>query len=435
MTGKRRAGRPAASPTPSTPSGPSTPPARSNDAIVIAPRKTRRELRAERRRQRRRRLGGAGLAAVVVGGIVAAAAIGFGVNTVTSSSGPPPRTQTTLLLSLVLAGKSASVSALLAHDPKAMGGVEILVPSRLITDVCGYGSQRFGDITTLPGGQQLARAAMSQVLGGVTVDSEWMLTTGQLAALVNAVGGVTVTVDTDVIARSAGGGGTLVVPKGTQHLDGAHAVDFATYIAPGEDSTANLSRFQSVFQAMVDALPVTTAQLAQVLSSTGGTAGVGTGPLAGLLAGLAADDKAKSLLPIDLPTQAIDSGGSQPAYRIDPAATRQLVEAQLGASLPAAARQGRSTVLVQNGVGTPGLVETACSRLTTGGFAIAGSGNADHFGYVKSQVIVFDSTVAAAELGDRVARLLGLPTGDVLASTQGQNVADVVVILGRDYRR
>jgi hypothetical protein len=73
--------------------------------------------------------------------------------------------------------------------------------------------------------------------------------------------------------------------------------------------------------------------------------------------------------------------------------------------------------------------------LLPAGYGFAGSGNAANFNYAKSQIIVYDTGVAGAKLGDDIARRLRLPYSDVVASTQGQNVADVIVILGRDYRR
>lgn len=397
------------------------------------PRMTRRQARAERRRQRRQRLGIAGIVAIVVAGLAIAAGIGFGVHSVTSKSGPPEDRQQTTMLTLQSAAGNAIVTMLIAHDNTAKQGLELLVPSRLLTDVCGFGSQQFGNIIGLPQGQSLASRTLSQTLGGVTIDSTLTMTPDQLTKLINSVGGVTVDVDVDVIQQQAGTGGVVLVPRGNhQHLDGARAVEFATYVAPSEDPSAALARFQAVFEAAVMALPPKTSQAANVLSAAG--IGGDLTSVANLLVGIAADDRAKRLLPIDLPTQVIDAGGSQPSYRVDQGKTDQLVKAQLAPSLPKSASGKKTTVLIENGAGTPGLVLSACNRLLPAGFGFAGSGNAPNFNYATSQVIVFQSTVAAAQVGDRIAQLLGLPLADVVASTQGQNVADVVVILGHDYK-
>jgi hypothetical protein len=110
----------------------------------------------------------------------------------------------------------------------------------------------------------------------------------------------------------------------------------------------------------------------------------------------------------------------------------------LARSLPATAGASRPTVLIENGAGPSGLVESACDRLLPAGYGFAGSGNAPNFNYPTSQIIVFPKSdsdaVRTARLGNDIARLLKLPEGDVVSSSQGQNVADVVVILGRDYR-
>jgi len=426
MTGKRRAGKPGKTPPPVA--APAT-----GAATTIAPRKTRSEQRAERRRQRRRRMGAGGIAAIVVGVLIAGAVGGFFAHQATSGSSAPKDLESTLLVTMEGSDGSAIATLLAAHDVKAKQGLELLVPSRLITDVCGFGTQQFGQIIGLPGGEQLSRRTMSQVLDNATIDGSWTFTPDQFAKLVNNVGGVTVDVDADVLAQQ-GGSTVVVVPAGKQQrLDGARAVAFASYLGKGEDATAVLSRFQTVFQAVVDALPSKTGDATGVLAGAGVRAGVPTDKLAALLTALAHDDKAQSLLPVDLPTKPIDSGGGATSYRTDPTELDKLVQARLSASLPQRSGAKKPTVLIENGVGTSGLVSSACDKLLPAGYGFAGSGNAPNFNYATSQVIVFSDTVAAARTGDDIARLLKLPTGDVVSSSQGQNVADVVVILGRDY--
>jgi len=429
VTGKRRAGKPG-KPAP-------LPPVSSATTAVIAPRKNRRELRAERRRQRRRRLGVAGIAAIVLAVAIVGAAIGFGVHSATSGGPSTKDAQTTVLVTLQGDDGNATASLLAAHDTQQKQGVELLVPSRLITDVCGFGTQPFGQIIGLPGGSRLASRTLSQVLGGVTVDGTWTFSKQQLARLVDAVGGVTVDVDTDVLQQQ-GGSTLVVVPAGkAQHLNGSRATAFASYQGSGEDATAVLTRTQSVFQAMVDALPTKPDDAAKVLASAGVQATVPLDTLATLLTSLARDDKGNALLPVVLPNKPIDTGGGATSYRVDPTELTKLVHAQLAQSPPPGSQQKKPTVLIENGVGTSGLVGSACDRLLPNGYGFAGSGNAPNFNYATSQIIVFPKSdadsVAAARVGNNIARLLKLPEGDVVASSQGQNVADVVVILGRDY--
>jgi hypothetical protein len=423
VPGRRRRGR---SPQPSAIQG-----------AVVAPTKTRRELRVERRRQKRRRLGAVGIAAVVVAGLVVAAAVGFGVKQATSSNHPKAQGQTTVLLSLAGADGTATETALLAHDDRTHHGVELLVPGRVLTQVCGFGNQQLGQILALPNGQALSRTTVSSLLGGVTVDASWVLTAAQLAKLVDEVGGINADVDADVIQQRADGSRVLVVGQGGgQHLNGSQAVTYATYLRKGEDALANLVRLQNVLDGIEAALPQNASAVAKIVQSLGGGASstLGADRLADVLVGLAADSQHSNVLPTALPVIKIDSGGTQPSYRADSQQIATFVHANLAASLPASARTAHKSVFVQNGVGTPGLAASACDQLVKAGFAFAGSGNAQSFGHAQSVVLIFDHSVASAELGDSVARALKLPLNDVQVKDIGQNVADVLVILGKDYK-
>ena len=365
-----------------------------------------------------------------------AVAVGFGVKRATSDDKPKLQGQTTLLFALVGSDGTAQETALLAHDDRTRKGVELLIPGRLLAEVCGFGNQQLAQILALPNGQRLSRATVGSMLGGVTVDGSWVLTTTQLATLVDKVGGVTVTVDDDVIQQRADGSRVLVIAKGRQLLKGSQAVAYATYTRSGEDAVANLVRLQAVLDGVAAALPRDASAVAGIVRSlgSGATSSLGADRLSAMLVGLAGDARRDALLPTALPVVKIDSGSAQASYRIDAEPTKTFVEANLAASVPASARDEHKRVFVQNGVGTPGLVATACTRLVDAGFAFAGSGNARQFGYEKSAVLVFDRSIAMAELGNSVARALRLPVSDVAVSSTGQNVADVLVILGKDYK-
>jgi len=424
VPGKRRRGR---SPQPSVIQGP----------VIGAPTKTRRELRAERRRQKRRRLGAVGIAGVVVSALVVAAAVGFGVKQATSNGHKRPAGQTTLLLSIAGTDGTATETALLAHDDRTHHGVELFMPGRLLTQVCGFGSQQLGQILALPNGPALSRATVSNLLGGVTVDGSWVMTTAQLAKLVDTLGGVTVDVDTDVIQQRPDGSRVLVIGRGDgQHLSGSQAATYATYLHTGEDALANLVRLQNVIDGIESALPRDAGTVSKDVQALGSSASstLGADRLADLLVGLAADSRHNNVLPTTLPVIKIDSGGPLPSYRVDSQQIMTFVNANLAASLPASARIARKSVFIQNGIGTPGLAASACDKLLKAGFAFAGSGNAQTFSNKPSLVLVFDHSVASARVGDSVARALGLPVGDVRVQDLGQNVADVFVILGKDYK-
>jgi hypothetical protein len=416
------------------------PPAQPPVEAVTLPPLTRRQLRIDRRK-RRRKAGAAGIAGVVVLALIIIAAIAFGVHKAVTNNNhhAAAQSQTTVLLQIQGPDRNALGSVLLAHDPAGGGsGDELLVPSQLITDVCGVGQVTFGQTLASANGPEVSRQAVSAALGGITIDGSWVLSTTLFAKLVDAVGGVVVDVDTNVLSRGPNGASLLDIPQGPhQRLPGAKAVEYATYRASAnEDAAAQLARLSDVVDAMIRALPATAAGIKGVLGQLGpgGSSTLGADRLATLLIGMAHDDsRPGGVLPIGLPTTLIDSGGP-PSYSVDTAATTALVERRFKPSLPPVRPGPKITVELRNGVGSPGLVATACPRLAAAGLVYAGQGNAATFNNATSEVQIASDSPADRAAGARVARALRLPAGDVRLAQVGQDQADVVVVLGRDYR-
>ncbi len=86
-------------------------------------------------------------------------------------------------------------------------------------------------------------------------------------------------------------------------------------------------------------------------------------------------------------------------------------------------------VIVYNGVGTPGVAGEAAQQLIRSGFRVVDTKNADTFDYAKTQVVVQHKDMTA---GKAVKKALG--TGQVVNQPSDQDVADVIVIVGKDYR-
>ena len=345
------------------------------------------------------------------------------------------RTQSTLLIELKGSLAVAVDSALLAHDPGNHEGAVVLVPSNVQTQVPGFGSMPFGQALSV-GDPSAPVGALSDLIG-VTVDGSWTLTGSGLAALVDKVGGVTVAVDKDV-TTTANGTTAIVVPAGSQKLNGANAALFASFQAAGETDQAELTRFDAVLKQVLAGLPKTQAGLAAMLASlgAGSTSTFEPARLATFLLGLAADNTAGSMTDQELPVTPLSTGSGQDAYTLDTAKTATLVSTELAASVPASRKATGNRVYVQNQVGTPGLGETARSRLVAAGFVyIQGQNTADMpNATAPSVVVILAPTSAQIDQGDAVARALGLPISDVRVANDGFTVADVLVKLGADYK-
>lgn len=92
-------------------------------------------------------------------------------------------------------------------------------------------------------------------------------------------------------------------------------------------------------------------------------------------------------------------------------------------------QQQVSRVILYNGVGTPGLAGQAAQELIRAGFRVVDTKNADKFGYEQTLIVVQRGPVSA---GERAAKVLGV--GKVANKPADNSVADMVIIIGKDYK-
>ena len=406
-------------------------------ATVVAPRPSRVERkRLQRQRQRRRRFSAVGVLAVVGALVAIAAVVGVATHSGKSKASGPKRTQNTLLLQIRGPDGSAVDSALIAHDSKTKRGVVLLIPSRVIADIPGHGDAPFGT-ASIVGPPALAQATLSDLVG-VTVDGALVFDELSFAKVVDRLGGITSDVDRDILARQPNGTSRVVVARGAeQHLTGASAVAYATYTAGGPTGELDrLTRLENVLNGLLAkaTTPDIFGSALQPLGSVQNTMAVPQ--ISALVAGLGSDAQAEAVDYQTLDVKLVDTGGA-PIYSLDRPKVQAFVQRSLKASIPSGLLSGGNTVLVKNGIGTPQLGRTTRDRLLKAGFVYVDGGNVPGFPYRNqlSVVIVFSSSQAAIDRGNAVAKSLNLPVADVRVSRLGQSVADVIVLLGRDYHK
>jgi hypothetical protein len=405
-------------------------------ATVIARRDRQAERRARRAATRRRLL--------IIGAVVLAVLLIVGVAAVVLSSRggkPPPTTapkpphQSTLLVQVAGQDGTAVVNALVGVTRKTGDGAALLIPAGLLVDDASSGNLPFGETLTLPS-KSASRDALTDLLG-VRVSDTWVLTTPGLAALVDKVGGVQATVDVDVLAKNAKGDEAVVVRAGSQRLNGAQAAAYATYLAEGEPETVRLARFNDVLDGVLRALPAGEPQIAAEVTGlkTGSSSSLSAQQLAGLLVVLRTA-AVKELLHYDvLPVNDIDTGDTVDTYGLDSAKAGALLQSLFASSLQKDRTGDTVRVLVENGIGTPDLVAAARAKLVGDGFQFITGGNAaDLSPTAPSVVLIQDGSQKNQARGERVAKSLGLPSGSIEINPRGQTVADVIVILGRDFK-
>ena len=421
--GKRRAGR-----------GDTTTQVSSSLAPV---RRATRAAERERRRQKRRTRTTVAVAtgvAVLVG--VVAVLVGGAVTGDKKPPGAKARTQRTLLFQVTGSDRAARAAALLAYDPGPARASLTLIPPHTLIDVSGIGNVVVADAVRL-GGPSVAREAVSDLLG-VTVDHDWTVTSAGFALLVDRVGGVVVDVDVDVTAPGPNGTTRILLRAGPQQrLDGATALAFATFVAEGQDEVTFQVRLQAVLDAILGALPEERLLSSATLGALGREATLSwkTDDLAAFLDGFRDAQGGDKYDPQVLPVSLIETGGTTPSYSIKVDEVATLVRAQLADSIPPGRDDGNNRVLVLNGVGTPGLGGNVATRLRGSPFRVVGTRNKQGFGVRESVVVVFDpSDASLARARDLAARLGLRPDAAVRIGTQNQSVADVIVVIGSDYR-
>jgi LCP family protein required for cell wall assembly len=182
-------------------------------------------------------------------------ALGFEVGSVeagTAQAAPADVTKTDNILVLGIdtvkalgTGRTDTIMVLVVDRKTNQVGI-VSIPRDLYVDVPGYGKERInaayiiGEKTNYPGGgSALARRTVEEAVG-IPTQHYAVIRQDGLGRLVDAVGGVTVTLDCPLYEavssrKSPTGLRTFTLPAGKVFLDGATAIKFATYRYVGTD--------------------------------------------------------------------------------------------------------------------------------------------------------------------------------------------------------
>jgi hypothetical protein len=227
----------------------------------------------------------------------------------------------------------------------------------------------------------------------------------------------------------------VVVPAGPgQALDGRRAAAYATYLAAGEADAAQQARFTEVLRATFAALPDGHDEVRTTLEGLpASTSTLPVDDLARVLSSLREAVRGDDVAYPALPVVADDIGDDGTTYRLDVDDLESVLAGPFADSLPPEPPGGDVEVLVQNGVGTAGLVDAARTRLRAADLRFENGGNANRFGFAETVVIVPDESEVSRRRGQLVTRALGVPDTAVVVGDQAAGVADVLVVLGADF--
>ncbi len=128
---------------------------------------------------------------------------------------------------------------------------------------------------------------------------------------------------------------------------------------------------------------------------------------------------------VPMPVKPI-SVGSQTYFEPLRDEVADLVEQWWGVNM--ARDDGAVTVIVYNGSGVPGIAGVAAQEMIRSGLRVVDTKNADRFDYTTTQIVVQNADETS---GEAVREVLG--TGEIVMQPADQEIADVIVIIGKDY--
>ncbi|MFD8966451.1 LCP family protein [Streptomyces sp. NPDC059568] len=388
------------------------------------------ESRSERREEARRRGRNRVVALIVVLALAVAGGVGYlwyagklpGLSTTekAQSTATGPQKRDVIVVHLHNTKQKGTSTALLVNNSTTGRGTTLLLPNSLAV------ANADGEPTTLgksvdEDGSDGTREAVGTLLG-TEITGTWRLDTPYLDNLVELVGTIDLTTDTEV--PGAKKGEAPVVKKGqNQTLSGRMAVAYATYRGPGEPESKQLQRFGQVLQGVLrkmsddpQAATITVETLAQILDPSLPEKDLGAS-LAKLAEHAKVGDYSTKVLPVE-------TDG-----RLSEQTADTVVKDILGGSVSAPEKGSAVRVGVKNASGNQDAAESARISLVNGGYGFVDAGTG--LAQTSSQVSYGDD--ANKPKAVEVAKTLGLPTSAVQKGTPAPN-ADVSVVLGEDYK-
>jgi hypothetical protein len=88
-------------------------------------------------------------------------------------------------------------------------------------------------------------------------------------------------------------------------------------------------------------------------------------------------------------------------------------------------------VEILNGNGVPGTGEKVAAKIDLAKFQVVNSANADNFLHPITAIIVYSEDKAIVNAANELKNELEI--GDIVSQPNGQDLADITVIVGQDY--
>ncbi|MEA5594297.1 LCP family protein [Rivularia sp. UHCC 0363] len=161
----------------------------------------------------------------------------------------------------------ADVMLLVKFDPQTKKLTMLSIPRDTRTEIDGHGNKKINSSNVF-GGPALSAKTASNLLGGVAIDRYVRINVLGVGKLIDALGGVTVTVPQDLKYQDDSQHLYINLKAGKQHLDGDKALQLLRFRNDGKGDIGRIQRQQVVMRALMDEAlnPATLAQLPKILN-------------------------------------------------------------------------------------------------------------------------------------------------------------------------
>jgi polyisoprenyl-teichoic acid--peptidoglycan teichoic acid transferase len=289
----------------------------------------------------------------------------------------------------------------------------------------GYGkiNEAYAD-----GGPERVEATVAKNLGTPAFDYYVVLRLDATKNIIDALGGVNVDVEKDMDYDDAWGHLHIHLKKGLQHLNGEQAVGYIRFRHDPEGDFGRMRRQRQVVQVLAKRMrdPSIALHLPALLGVVRDNirTDMPFGKLYELalgMRGVSSQSVHSAVLPVDI---GWTNGESVLFAQAD---AHKAVHTYLVAGYGTAFDPSTVHVWVQNGSGAPGVASAVADFLRQRGFDVVETGNAKSFNNATTTIETADSKMAG-----EVAK--ELPVKNPRIAVQQVPGADVVIVVGRDYR-
>jgi len=351
------------------------------------------------------------------------------------SPGPEPSpsnsttvTQTTIFTAVRDDADAIAAAMVLGTDSTPLTGSWLSLQPGLGVDVEASGTVTLADIGPRP--VPASTGLVSNQLG-VAIQGGWVMDRLAFAAMVDAVGGVTLDLAEPIVRLNPDGTKTVLAKAGNRRVFGPAAAEYAIVLGPREPQTDRMARFDQVWGKVIRQLPGNVDRVRSIVGSLGSSSRISVSPdyIANSLLDYQTALAEKAATAASLPVTGQDTGPDAILTQ-DPQPAFSDVSDLFGPSLPVVGENGAlpRIRMISEGISSASFVAAK--------EAVVNSGNTFVWGGQRprsttSRVFVVDRA-AKDSLGVPLATALGLPKSAVLVSREQVVGVQATVLLGLD---